>query len=227
MVKNRKHTTWVICSSALLALVIGLTGFGVWNFWQQYQATHQPEEVVRASLAELTETVTVSTDTPVETPPACDDSYQMPADQPRKIELPSLGKTGCIQKVGIDQHNNIAVPTNIHVAGWFTGSTKPGEDGVSIIDGHFGGRYTDDAIFRDLNKLKPNELIKIEYGDRTWRTFTVVRTDLYSVDETAHQQFKKLEGIDKQLTLITCGGTYDNKAKTYNKRTVVRAALTL
>lgn len=215
-VKRRHKPAFFI---AITLVAIGLIGYGVWGFWQRHEATHTPNPVIS------TEVVTYSTDTPDETPPGdnCAD-YTVADEQPRAIELPSLGVSGCIQRVGVDQNNAIAVPTNIHVAGWFVESPLPGDKGVSILAGHVLGRYND-AIFANLSELQPGDRIRVQFGDMSWREFEAVSSDNYSVEQASVEQYRKLDGSEHQLTLITCGGRFDAEAVTYDERVLVRARL--
>ena len=203
----------------VLAIVaVLLVAYGSWGLIQWFMATHNPKPVISDSV------VRHSTDQPDETPPgdACKD-YRVAARQPRKLELPSLGISGCIQRVGIDEANRIAVPPNIHLAGWFVGSSVPGDKGVSIVNGHVQGYYQS-AIFKRLNEVRVGETVRVQFGDATERDFTIVSVDSYDIDRVATEQFRRLDGIDKQLTLITCGG-FDRKSQTYQKRILVRAKL--
>lgn len=207
-----------VTKAAILLFGSVLIGFGAWAFWQRYRATHNPNPEIPAEI------ITHSTDNPDETPIPVEQCPEVPAGQPREVELPALGKSGCIQKVGVDQEDKIAVPTSIHVAGWFVDSPLPGEKGVSIIDGHVQGRY-EDGIFKNINSLKQGETIKIEYGNGSVREFKVVDTDDYSVEQASQEQFKQLDNITNQLTLLTCGGNFDRASESYDQRTIVRATL--
>jgi hypothetical protein len=129
---------------------------------------------------------------------------------------------GFIQQVGIDQFNAIATPSSIHIAGWYSGSVKPGESGVSIIDGHVYGRYNS-AIFYDLKNVKSGDNITVEYGDARRVNFSVVKVVLYSKDETSQQIFEKLPSVDRQLLLISCTGKFIKSSQTYDKRVFVYA----
>lgn len=214
--RNRKKTNRLLFFIILLASLC-LIGFGAWGVWQWWQATHNSDKAI------LKQTITHSTNVPSETKPLCNETYKVPANQPRKIEIPSLKKSGCIQKVGIDQDKAIAVPTSIHTAGWYVGSAVPGEQGVSIIDGHVSGRYESNAIFADIKSLKEGDVVKVQFGDKSWREFSVLETKSYSVQQTAKEQTRQLEGVEKQLTLVTCGGNFNTNSQQYDKRVVVRA----
>jgi sortase (surface protein transpeptidase) len=127
-------------------------------------------------------------------------------------------------RVGVDQHRAIAVPTNINLAGWYVEGPAPGEPGVSIVDGHVSG-VESPGIFARLGDLRAGDPVTIERGDGTVLTFTVVTVDSYPTADTAREQFRALPGVERQLTLITCGGRYDPAIGTHDQRIVVRAEL--
>lgn len=206
----------------LIGFLLGifLVVYGGWGFWQRYKATHNPHPIIPSKV------VTQSTDQPDETPltDACA-AYRVSANRPRVISIPSIGVSGCVQEVGIDQYNAVAVPTNIHLAGWYANSVLPGEKGVSVLDGHVSGRYSADAIFAELAKVKVGDAVKIELGDTSWRTFSVVEVSSYPINQVMEELFKPVESEGSQLTLITCGGVYDRTAQSYEQRVLVRAVL--
>jgi LPXTG-site transpeptidase (sortase) family protein len=217
LLKENNTKLKVFVKIGIVLLAFSLIAYSAWGFWQRYHASNNPNPVI------TTETVTHSSDTPDETTPYCDDSYVVPADEPRKIQIPSIGVDGCIQKVGVDQNNAIAVPSNIHVAGWYTESVLPGAPGLSIIDGHVLGRYND-AIFANLKDLKNSDTIRIEMGDTSQREFVVDSVNVYSVEDTMSEINKPFDG-ERRLALITCDGTYNAASSTYDKRIIVRAKL--
>lgn len=191
---------------------------GAWLLWDSYGIRHIQNVDIPSK------TVTRSIGTPGETEPkeACE-KYKVATGQPRKIIIEKIDVDGCIQRVGFDQNNAIAVPTNIHLAGWFVNSVVPGDKGNSIIDGHVLGRYND-AIFGRLKELRPKDTIKIQYGDGSMKSFTIEETQNYTVAEAGLEMFNQLPKVEKQLTLITCTGSYSSRTQTYDKRLIVRAA---
>lgn len=217
---NKKQLRKNLFISLTLILALSLIAYGSWGLWKRYRATNNPNPVVS------NESVTDSTDEPDETPPdlACSDYKVTNPGYPRLIEIPKIGVKGCIQRVGIDQNNAVAVPGNVHVAGWYINSPAPGDKGVSLIDGHVQGRYSS-AIFGDLDKLEAGDIVNITKGDDSKSNFEVVDVESYSVDQATQNLFESVEGVDNQLTLITCGGSYDSKSRTYDERVIVRAKL--
>lgn len=199
-------------------LALGLICFGAWGLVSHYQATHRPVTNIP------TDTLTHTTSTPEETPPtaACE-RYSVPANQPRKIELPGIDASGCIQKVGLDKSKAIAAPSNVHLAGWYVGSVAPGNKGVSIIDGHVSGRYAA-GIFSKLKDLRPGDSIRVQFGDLSWRKFTIADTRSVATEQASQAAHEMLKGSTSQLSLITCHGTYNKQSEQYDKRIVIRAS---
>jgi LPXTG-site transpeptidase (sortase) family protein len=150
--------------------------------------------------------------------------YAVPDNQPRRISIPSIGATGFIQMVGIDQHGRIAVPTNVHLAGWYVNSLKPGEKGLSIISAHKDGIGTT-GLFSDLQELRKGDLVVIEYGNNDLYEFEVVEVTQISREKAQDEIYKKNPDIESQLTLITCGGEFSRREKTYLDRIVVVTSL--
>ena len=87
------------------------------------------------------------------------------------------------------------------VAGWYVDSVRPGESGVSLIDGHVSGRYSE-ALFTGLEKIKAGDLIRVQFGDKSWKEFKVVDKQLIVAKEAGVVMLKQVEDINKQLTLI-------------------------
>lgn len=201
--------------ATMLAISLTLIVWSGVGLWQRYRATHNPNPLPDGSLA-----VTHSTDNPDETPINTESDYQVAPDQPRAIILSTIDTRGFIQKVGIDQHGAIAVPSNVHMAGWFVGEAKPGEPGLSIIDGHVQGRYQP-GIFKNLHKLRPGDRFTVEFDDHSTKEFEVVSVNSYPTDEAAKHLFHRDESITSQLNLITCSGAYNRADRQYDQRLIV------
>ena len=150
------------------------------------------------------------------------DDYSVAASQPRKIGIPAINVEAYIQRVGVTPSNDMATPNNLFFAGWYNESPSPGSKGVSIINGHAGGRYTD-GIFRHLNSLNVGSPFRIQMGDLSWRNFEVTSIASYSVKDAADVLYRDDRNIEKEVHLITCDGIFDDATKTYDKRVVVVA----
>ena len=207
-----------LTAGVLLLLSFGLIGIAASQLLKRHTATTGTAPLPDASI-----TITEDTSEPDEAAIPTDD-YQVPADQPRLIKIPAIAVSGPIQKVGITKDNSISVPSNITFAGWYTGSVKPGETGLSIIDGHVSGKYAD-GIFKHLANLKVGDTFIVEYGDKTQKNFEVI--DIKTLPESDSIAFllAKRDDVERQLNLITCGGKFNRDTQRYNDRTIVVAKL--
>lgn len=169
--------------------------------------------------------VVVSTDQPSEEP-INKNKYRSTAGplEPKYITLSTINAEGFVEKVGVDQNAQIAVPTNINLAGWYVEALKPGEPGLSIIDGHLDG-YTYDGIFKNLARLKVGDNYIVERGDGKRLTYKVTSVTSVPADKAAVKLFTQDSAIKSQLNLITCGGKFDESNKQYENRVIVVSAL--
>ena len=204
---NRKHLTAFI---GVLLISAGLIGYA--QRAQEISDTGQPipEGIV-------TEDVEYPDETPIE-----NDSYEVDNHLPRQIIIPQIGVSGYIQRVGLTSEKQVAVPTNTHLSGWYVESVLPGEPGVSLIDGHVSGRY-EDGIFKQIKNLSKGDIFEIEFGDRSRKSFEVISVENHNIEDIDSRFLRPIEGIDRQLNLITCGGAFDEASRTYRERVLVQA----
>jgi LPXTG-site transpeptidase (sortase) family protein len=200
-------------------LLIGLAALGLITYGVVKFSLVLAHTQGQAAPPDIRQVVTSDTTRPVEKKPAAD-NFVVPADQPKIITLPTLSVSGPIQKVGLNTQNAISVPTNVHFVGWYTGSVKPGENGLSVIDGHISGVYGP-GIFKRLGSLQRGDTFHITYGDGNQRGFEVVDHRVLPAKEAAAYLLTQRATIRKQLNLITCDGVYDKHTKLYDKRLVV------
>ena len=138
---------------------------------------------------------------------------------PLRIVVPSVGIDGPIVPSGLLADNTIAVPEDPKVAGWFTGASRPGELGPSVIVGHVDSRKFGLGVFWGLDKVAVGALVTVE-TTQAEQHFTVV----------AVQQIPKVDfptadvyGVvpNASLRLITCGGSFDRSIGHYRDNVVI------
>ena len=115
------------------------------------------------------------------------------------------------------------MPASPAVAGWYTGSPRPGAVGAAVIAGHVDS-YLGPGVFFRLRALRRGDLVYVRRADGTLAVFavTAVHTFLKSRFPTA-----EVYGAvpDAQLRLITCGGTFDPATGHYLSNVIVFATL--
>ena len=149
--------------------------------------------------------------------------YIVEPDLPRFLQIQKINLNSRIQKVNIDSSGNINMPKNIYDIGWYEGSSKPGDRGVSFLNGqanYKGGP----AVFANLDKLVKGDEITIEMGSGNFISYRVVSTTSLPAEKI--KLISLLDPVEikgQGLTLMTLSGQYDQKTKTYPNRTVVLA----
>jgi LPXTG-site transpeptidase (sortase) family protein len=115
------------------------------------------------------------------------------------------------------------VPPDGRTAGWYTESPTPGERGPAVLAAHVDWKH-EKGVFYDLRKLKPGDEVTVDRRDGTRAIFRVSRVAQYPKDKfPTDEVYGDVEG--PQLRLITCGGDFNQDAKSYRDNIVVYADL--
>lgn len=166
--------------------------------------------------------ITHSTTAPSESPiDASSYTWNGEVTDPKYISLPTINTEGFIQQVGVDQNKQIAVPTNVHLAGWYVDSVAPGKPGLSIIDGHIVADGKSQGIFQHLSDLQKNDSFTVAFGSGATQKFVVDSVQTIPLSTVPEVLFSQNPAIKNQLNLVTCGGQYDKSAKEFTHRVVV------
>ncbi len=141
------------------------------------------------------------------------------APLPVALRIPAIGVRTRLIRLGITQQGTLQVPGSPTVAGWYTGSPRPGEIGSSIIAGHIDS-YLGPGIFYRLRELHPGNRIYVLQADGRLAVFRVTGVHQYP---KAHFPTAAVYGPvpDAELHLITCGGTFDYATRRYLSNVVV------
>ena len=166
--------------------------------------------------------VTYSTQNPAEKKPTDNFQWKGEVEDPKKIIISSIGVDAYVQKVGVDQNKEVAVPSNLHMVGWFVDTVRPGQKGLSLIDGHVSGRKND-GVFKDLEKLNEGDQFLVQLGDGSEIKYRVIGKRSASVKDSVSIMFSQNPKVSSQLNLVTCSGKYDEKTRSYDERLTVMA----
>jgi len=146
------------------------------------------------------------------------------AARPVWVSVPAIGIRTSLVNLGLNRNGTLQVPASTAVAGWFTGSPRPGMVGSAVIAGHVDSR-AGPGIFFWLRTLRPGDRVYVGRADGTMAVFTVTRVHMYAKD-----QFPTAAVYgpvpDAELRLITCGGVFDRSLGSYLSNVVVFARLT-
>ena len=141
--------------------------------------------------------------------------------RPVALTIPAIGVRTPLERLGRTPRGTLQVPASTTVAGWYTGSPRPGEIGSSIIAGHIDSTLGPGVFFR-LRLLRPGDLVYVRRAGGTLAVFRVYAEHMYA---KARFPTEQVYGPvpDAELHLITCGGVFDSATSSYLSNVVVYA----
>jgi LPXTG-site transpeptidase (sortase) family protein len=158
---------------------------------------------------------------PIAAPPQS--AEPAPVARPVSLTIPLIGVQTQLMTLGLAADGTMQVPplSSASVAGWFTGSPRPGAVGSAIIVGHIDSEGAP-AVFYRLDELRPGDDVYVKRADGTTVKFRVTSLQTYLKD---HFPTQTVYGPtpDAELRLITCGGTFDYATHHYLSNIVVYA----
>ncbi|HEY3063214.1 MAG TPA: class F sortase [Chloroflexota bacterium] len=140
---------------------------------------------------------------------------------PAWVDIPRIGTHAAIVPLGLEDDGAMAAPGDPDTVGWWQDGPGLGGLGNMLLDGHvdWGGRL---RVFGRLKQLTPGDEISVTDHEGARRTYAVVWTRLYEADTAPLDEIFPTTP-EEQLTLISCGGEFDQSTRMYLSRWVVRA----
>jgi LPXTG-site transpeptidase (sortase) family protein len=158
---------------------------------------------------------------PIVAPP--ETAQATPVARPVGLTIPLIGVQTRLMYLGLTSDGALQVPplSMTAVAGWYTGSPRPGAIGSAIIVGHIDS-YQGPGVFWRLDELRRGDRIYVRRSDGTLVEFRVTSVQTYLKD---HFPTEQVYGPvpDAELRLITCGGAFDYTTHHYLSNIVVYA----
>jgi len=209
----------------LPVLVATVTGLIVATGYLAIRVPHAPSDLGRwgtdGSDVEATATPQGSTD-----PSAAGiaNPFGTPAPElrgaPTRLTVPAAGIDTPLESLHLDKGGALEPPADFAKAGWYADGTVPGDLGPAVIAGHVDNKRGP-AVFYRLRELEAGDHIEVVRGGATVQ-FTVTKTAWYP--KTAFPTAQVYGPTpDSQLRLITCGGVFDHRLRSYKDNLVVYA----
>jgi len=142
--------------------------------------------------------------------------------RPVALTIPAIGVRTPLERLGRTPQGSLQVPVSTTVAGWYTGSPRPGEIGSSVIAGHIDSTQGPGVFFR-LRLLRPGDLVYVRRSGGTLVVFRVYAEHMYPKSGFPTERVYG-PTPDAELHLITCGGVFDQATGSYLSNVVVYAA---
>jgi LPXTG-site transpeptidase (sortase) family protein len=128
--------------------------------------------------------------------------------RPLRLRIPAIGVDTQLEKLGVARSGRLLPPVNPQRAGWFPGSSVPGELGPAVLAGHRDS-LVGPAVFWRLTDLRPGDSVIVTRSDGV-----TVRFEVAQIRRVPRANFptEQVYGAtpDRMLRLITCGGLYDH-----------------
>jgi sortase (surface protein transpeptidase) len=140
---------------------------------------------------------------------------------PVALTIPAIGVQTTLVDLGLTSSGTLQVPSSTAVAGWYTGSPRPGAIGSAIIAGHIDSRLGP-GVFFYLSHLRRGDRVYVRRADGALVVFGVTSVQMYKKDDFPTMAVYG-PTPDPELRLITCGGTFDPQLGSYLSNVVVYA----
>ncbi|MFC0006038.1 class F sortase [Micromonospora siamensis] len=167
------------------------------------------------------------TPAPVTPDPTVTGPAALTRSTPTTISIPRIGVNASIISLGTNPDGTVQVPPleQAMTAGWYSPGASPGEVGNAVVVGHVDSAKIGPAVFFNLGALQPGDTITVGRQDGRSVTFTV--DEVRSYPKTAFPTEQVYGPNDRAgLRVVTCGGTFDETARSYLDNVVVYATMT-
>ena len=146
-----------------------------------------------------------------------------PSDSPPlRIVIPHIGVDAPITTKDMDADGVMEPPDGPEDVAWYGFTARPGSGSNAVFSAHVDYHGYGPAVFADLKTLEKGDLVEVHTADGAVYRYEVTLSLSYPA-ETA--PFEDIVGPTSRevITLITCAGTFDQAARRYSHRLVVRA----
>ncbi|MGC4768638.1 class F sortase [Micromonospora sp. DT44] len=140
------------------------------------------------------------------------------------LVIPEIGVTATVNAVGINERTNeFEVPPSVDEIGWYRyGPGLEADAGSVVIAGHVDSARQGKGAFYRLRELDQGDMLTATGSDGAARRYRVVAREEYAKTKIPLDRYFARDGKPR-LTLITCGGPFDAKARRYRDNIVVTA----
>ncbi len=186
-----------------------------------FVAAGDRESALASASASPSPTLPPASPTPSASPSPSQTLYPVPT----KVRIPALDVNTKVVRVGLDKHQNMEIPEDIRIVGWYDLGVPPGADsGSAVLVAHRDGTVQGKGVFYSIGNLRPGNRIEVARADGSTLKYEVVSAEL--INKTGFtKEAPELFAVDgpHRLTLISCGGYYDRDNGGYQANVIVTA----
>ncbi|MEU7776390.1 class F sortase [Micromonospora parva] len=223
---GRRGKPWRAAGTAVVVTMAMIGAGMIGASLKDTPAPRPPQPLAQAAPQTTGPASTADDAPPVDGQPIGDAPAGLARSAPTSIEIPRIGVDATIMSLGTNPDGTVQVPPldKADQAGWYEPGASPGETGNAVIVGHVDSAVLGPAVFYDLGALTPGDTITVRRADGVPASFTV--DSVTSYPKTAFPTELVYGPSDRPgLRVVTCGGQFDQAAKSYPDNIVVFATL--
>ncbi|MEU1239667.1 class F sortase [Micromonospora parva] len=223
---GRRGKPWRAAGTAVVVTMAMIGAGMIGASLKDTPAPRPPQPLAQAAPQTTGPASTADDAPPVDGQPIGDAPAGLARSAPTSIEIPRIGVDATIMSLGTNPDGTVQVPPldKADQAGWYEPGASPGETGNAVIVGHVDSAVLGPAVFFDLGALTPGDTITVRRADGVPASFTV--DSVTSYPKTGFPTELVYGPSDRPgLRVVTCGGQFDQAAKSYPDNIVVFATL--
>lgn len=146
---------------------------------------------------------------------------------PLLLHLDSMGVVAPVVRVGVTPEGSMEIPDDIATVGWYATDQRrvsPGDPGTAVIAGHRDSRTQGSGALHDIGLLDRDDTLRVVHLDGRASVWRVERVLLTPRDQLPAHVLYAVEGRPR-LALVTCGGEFDRRTRSYSHNVIVLATL--
>jgi hypothetical protein len=147
--------------------------------------------------------------------------------EPTRLELSTIGVSATVRPVGIDAATGeLSVPPSVDTVGWYRfGPGLDATQGSVVVAGHVDIADEGKGAFFRLRELAEGDPVVVTGSDGVTRTYRVSEREAWPKTRIPLDRYFARDGAPR-LTLITCGGPFDEETSSYRDNVVITAVAT-
>ena len=160
-----------------------------------------------------------------ESPRAGEVSTEARDREPTLLRIPELGIESPVERTSMDSTGAIRVPEDVTSTGWFTGSRRlEASRGPLILVGHRDSASQGSGALFGIEGLQPGALVTVTGSDGVQRDYLVASVEFVDKSDLPDEAARIFGNQGPhRLVLITCGGDFDQQARSYRSNVIVTA----
>lgn len=141
---------------------------------------------------------------------------------PTRIVISRIGVDAPITTKGVGANGEMESPDGPEDVAWYGFTARPGGGSNAVFSAHVDYHGYGPAVFADLKKLEKGDLVEVHTADGAVYRYEVTLSLSYPAETAPTEEIVGATSTEV-ITLITCAGTFDQAARQYSHRLVVRA----